>query len=69
LSSHFSVSSVGVELAHFDAGSQAQPVRVQIEDPTALEPLVLLFCCHLVKQMADTAKVGAAAAAGVAIGR
>jgi hypothetical protein len=69
LSSHFAVSSGGVELAHFDAGPQAQPVRVQVEDLTALEPLALLFCCHLVKQMADTAKVGAVAAAGVAVGR
>jgi hypothetical protein len=68
LSSHFAVSSEGVELAHFDAGPQAQPVRVQVEDLTALEPLALLFCCHLVKQMADTAKVGAVAAAGVAVG-
>lgn len=40
LNSHFAVSSAGVELAHFDAGPQAQPVRVQIEDLTALEPLV-----------------------------
>jgi hypothetical protein len=68
LSSHFWVSLGGVELAHFDAGSQAQPVRVQIEDVAALEPLALLFCCHLVKQMADTAKVGAVAAVGVAAG-
>jgi hypothetical protein len=34
LSSHFAVSLQSVELAHFDAGPQAQPVRVQIEDPT-----------------------------------
>jgi hypothetical protein len=68
LSSHFAVSAGGVELAHFDAGGQAQPVRVQIEDLTALAPLALLFCCHLVKQMADTAKVGAVAVAGVAVG-
>jgi hypothetical protein len=69
LSSHFAVSSAGVELAHFDAGPQAQPVRVHIEDLTALEPLELLFCCHLVKQMADTAKVGTVAAGAVAVGR
>jgi hypothetical protein len=69
LSGHFTVSSAGVELAHFDAGPQAQPVRVHIEDLTVLEPLALLFCCHLVKQMADTAKVGTVAAAGVAVGR
>jgi hypothetical protein len=68
LSSHFAVSSGGAELAHFDAGPQAQPVRVEVEHLAALEPLTLLFCCHLVKQMADTAKVGVVAAAGVAGG-
>src|ERR1700678_2249060 len=52
LSSHFAVSCRSLELAHFDAGPQAQPVRVEIEDLAAIEPLVLLFCCHLVKQMA-----------------
>jgi hypothetical protein len=41
----------------------------RIEDLTALEPPALLFCCQLVKQVAGTAKIGVAVAAGAALGR
>ncbi len=57
------------KLAHFTAGSQAQPAHVSVEHPADIGSLLLLFCCHLVKQAADTAKAGAVASAGVASGR
>lgn len=59
----------GAKLARFAAGSGSRPVSASLEDASQLEPLLLLFCCHIVKQAVDTAKVGAGAAIEAAIGR
>jgi hypothetical protein len=55
-------------LPRFAAGSGSRPVSASVENSSQLEPLLLLFCCHVVKQAADTAKVGAVAGTEAAIG-
>jgi len=66
LGSRWTLSEHDATLAHFSAGSQAQPAHLSVENPAAVGSLLLLFCCHLVKQAADTAKVGSAVAVEVA---
>jgi hypothetical protein len=68
LGRQFTLSEGGSPLARFAAGSGARPVSVSLEDLSRLEPLLLLFCCHIVKQAVDTAKVAAVAGADAAIG-
>jgi hypothetical protein len=53
MSSHFTVREDGAMLAQFDAGSDELPVAVTLYGLRHLEPLPLLFCCHLVKQIVD----------------
>jgi hypothetical protein len=68
LGHRFTLSDDGAELARFAAGSASRPVTASIGEVDRVEPLLLLFCCHLAKQAVDTARVGAAAAVGVAAG-
>jgi hypothetical protein len=59
MSSHFTVREDGAKLAEFDAGSNDLPVTVALFGLHHLEPLPLLFCCHIVKQIVDmTMEVG-----------
>jgi hypothetical protein len=58
LGRQFTLSEADASLAHFVAGSVAQPVSVSIEQTGRLEPLVVLFCCHIVKQVIETARFG-----------
>jgi hypothetical protein len=47
------VRESGDIVAQFDAGSDAQPVTVSLFGLHHLEPLPLLFCCHIVKRVVD----------------
>jgi hypothetical protein len=59
MASHFTVREGGAKLAEFDAGSNELPVTVALYGLRHLEPLPLLFCCHIVKQIVDmTMEVG-----------
>src|SRR5580658_5832457 len=59
MAEHFTLRESGDVLAEFDAGSDAQPVRVALLGLRHLEPLPLLFCCHIVKRVVDmTMEVG-----------
>ncbi len=68
LGTHFTLSEDGAGLAQFDVGSTARPVSASVKDLRRVEPLLLLFCCHIVKQAVDTANVGVVAGAEAAIG-
>jgi hypothetical protein len=68
LGRQFTLTEGGAALARFAADSGQRPVSASVEDLSRLEPLLLLFCCHIVKQAVDTAKVGAIAGAEPAIG-
>jgi hypothetical protein len=57
MGTHFTVSEAGARLAEFDAGSDAQPVSVELYGLRHLEPLPLLFCCHIVKRIVDMTMV------------
>ena len=60
MSDRFTLRESGDMLAQFDAGSDAQPVTVALFGLHHLEPLPLLFCCHLVKRVVDlTMEAGA----------
>jgi hypothetical protein len=50
---HFTVRESGDVLAKFDAGSDDAPVSVALFGLRHLEPLPLLFCCHIVKRVVD----------------
>lgn len=69
LGHEWNLTENGVTLAHFTAGSQAQPAHVTLDDPAAVGSLLLLLCCHIVKQSADTAKVASVAATASAAGQ
>jgi len=59
MASHFTVKEDGAMLAQFDAGDDDLPVTVALYGLRHLEPLPLLFCCHIVKQIVDmTMEVG-----------
>ena len=62
------MTSIGSALARFAAGSGPHPVAVSVEDLGRVEPLLLLFCCHIVKQAGDTAKVAAVTGTEAGIG-
>src|ERR1017187_906445 len=68
LGRQFTLTEGGSPLARFAAGSGSRPVSASVEDLSRLEPLLLLFCCHIVKQAVDTAKVAAVAGTEAAIG-
>lgn len=68
LGRQFTISEGGAVLARFAAASGPSPVSASVDDLSQFEPLILLLCCHIAKQAADTAQLGAAAGAGVAIG-
>jgi hypothetical protein len=68
LGRQFTLTEGGSALARFAAGSDTQPVAASVEDLGRLEPLLLLFCCHIVKQAVDTAKVAAVVGTEAAIG-
>ena len=68
LGRQFTLTESGATLARFAAGSGSRPVSASVEDSGQLEPLLLLFCCHIVKQAVDTGKVGAIAGTEAAIG-
>jgi hypothetical protein len=50
---HFTLRESGYALAKFDAGTDARPVSVALFGLDHLEPLPLLFCCHIVKRVVD----------------
>ena len=59
LSEHFAVRESGTVVARFDAGAEPAPVSVALYGLHHLEPLPVLFCCHLVKRVVDlTMEVG-----------
>jgi hypothetical protein len=59
MAEHFTLRESGDVLAEFDAGSDEYPVRVALFGLHHLEPLPLLFCCHIVKRVVDmTMEVG-----------
>ena len=68
LGRQFTLTEHGAVLARFAAGSGSRPVSASVADLSRLEPLLLLFCCHIVKQAVDTAKVATVAGTEVAIG-
>lgn len=53
MAEHFTVREHGTRLAEFEAGSDELPVSVELFGLHHLEPLPLLFCCHIVKQIVD----------------
>ena len=59
LGRQFTLTEGGSLLAQLTAGSGSRPVSASVEDLTRLEPLLLLFCCHIVKQAVDIAKLAA----------
>jgi hypothetical protein len=59
MSEHFTLREAGARVAEFQAGSDAVPVTVERFGLHQLEPLPLLFCCHIVKRVVDmTMEVG-----------
>lgn len=59
MAEHFTLRESGDILAQFDAGSDERPVSVALFGLHHLEPLPLLFCCHIVKRVVDmTMEVG-----------
>jgi hypothetical protein len=59
MSDHFTLREAGAVVARFDAGSEPLPVTVALYGLHHLEPLPLLFCCHIVKRVVDmTMEVG-----------
>ncbi|HEX2708136.1 MAG TPA: hypothetical protein VHM66_09035, partial [Solirubrobacterales bacterium] len=60
LGRRFSLTEDEEEIATFEAGSAAKPVRLELVVPDRLQPLELLLCCHIVKQAVDTATIGVA---------
>jgi len=68
MAARFTLAAGGSELARLEAGPPAQPVQIELPDRTAVEPMVLLLCCHIVMQGAYAAQAGMAAAVGVATG-
>lgn len=59
LSEHFALRESGTVVARFDAGAEPAPVSVALYGLHHLEPLPVLFCCHLVKRVVDlTLEVG-----------
>jgi hypothetical protein len=57
LGRQFTLTESGATLARFVAGSGSRPVSASVEDSILVDPLLVLFCCHIVKQAVDTAKV------------
>ncbi|HEY5319114.1 MAG TPA: hypothetical protein VIJ20_14085 [Solirubrobacteraceae bacterium] len=55
MAEHFTLRESGDVLAQFDAGTDEQPVSVALYGLHHLETLPLLFCCHIVKRVVDTA--------------
>lgn len=66
LGRRFSLTEDEGEIATFEAGSAAKPVRLELVVPDRLQPLELLLCCHIVKQAVDTATIGVATGAATA---
>lgn len=68
LGRRFSLTEGEEEIATFEAGSAAKPVRLELVLPDRLQPLelLLLLCCHIVKQAVDTATIGVATGAATA---
>ncbi len=58
LGTHFTLSEHDQPIAELHAGSPVRPVQVEIADLGSVPPLVLLFCCYLVKQGVDAARMG-----------
>ena len=68
LGHQFTLTQDGTVLARFAAGSGSIPVSASVEDLRHLEPLLLLFCCHIAKQAVDSAQVAAVAGTEAALG-
>jgi len=66
--SRFLLSDDGRPLALLEAGPPAQPVAIELEHATTIEPMILLLCCHLVIAAAYATDAGLSAAIGVATG-
>lgn len=49
LGRQFTLTESGVTLARFAAGPGPCPVSASVEDSSQLGPLLLLFCCQIVK--------------------
>lgn len=63
----YALVAADVELATVEGkGWGGRPVRVQLDDPAAVEPGVLLFIAFVVRQLAEDAGGAAGAAAGAA---
>jgi len=55
-------------LAQFNARTEPRPVVASVDDPGRVEPLLILFCCHLTKQVVEVAKLAPMTGMGAAIG-
>jgi hypothetical protein len=53
LGRQFTLTESGATLAQFVAGSGSRPVSASVEESILTEPLIVLFCCHIVKQGVD----------------
>jgi hypothetical protein len=53
MAEHFVLRESGERVAEFQAGTDAAPVAVELFGLHHLEPLPLLFCCHIVKRVVD----------------
>ncbi len=60
----FTLTEGGVSLAQFTAGTEPKPVVVSVDDLTRVDPLVLLFSCHLAKQLVEVSKLAPLSGAG-----
>jgi hypothetical protein len=50
---HFTLREAGDVLAELDAGTDEYPVSVALFGLRHVDPLPLLFCCHMVKRVVD----------------
>ena len=53
LSDHFTLREDSAVVARFDAAAEPAPVRVALYGLHHLDPLPVLFCCHIVKRVVD----------------
>jgi len=64
----FTLTEGGVLLAHFVARTEPRPVVASVDDLSRVEPLVLLFGCHLAKQLVEVGKFAPMTGGGAASG-
>jgi len=68
LGRQFTLTEDGAPLAQFNARTEPRPVVASVDDLGRVEPLLILFCCHLTKQVVEVAKLAPMTGMGDAIG-